>query len=78
MSPKNYAHIFKSAPARAVSKSDATDRAAREIIDRDATAADAKTDRLRAARLAREAEQAELAAQQPAPVKKRKKQSLQP
>ena len=73
MSSKSYANIFKSAPERAVSKSDATDRAAREIIDRDATAAAAKVDRLRAARLAREAEMADQAAKQPASAKKRRK-----
>lgn len=68
------AGIFKPAPSRSESKNDATDRAAREIIAAEATATEVKTAKLRAARLAREAEQA---ANPPpvaeAPVKKRKK-----
>ena len=72
MTQKSYAHVFKASPsARPATKTEITDRAAREIIDREANASEAKIDRLRAARLAREAE---LAAQAPAaPVKKRKK-----
>lgn len=51
-------------PSRAESKADATDRAARTIIDGEAARREAKTERLRLARLARE--EAEAAA---APVK---------
>ena len=47
--------IFKPTPSRTEAKSDATTRAAREIIDSEAAARIAKTERLRAARLAREA-----------------------
>lgn len=50
--------------SRAEAKGDATTRAAREIIESEAAARAAKTERLRAERLAREAEA-------PAPVAKK-------
>jgi|GEM_PF-1168942 len=66
--------VFKPTPSRSETKSDTTDRAAREIIASEAAAMQAKTAKLRAERLAREAEEA---ANPPpvaeTPVKKRKK-----
>jgi hypothetical protein len=53
--------IFKPTPSRMETKSDATTRVAREIIDREAAARSAKTERLRAARLARGAMEAPVA-----------------
>jgi hypothetical protein len=47
--------IFKPKPSPTEGKGDATTRAARVIIDNEAAATAAKTERLRAARLAREA-----------------------
>lgn len=47
--------IFQATPSRAESKSDTTTRIAREIINGESAAWTAKTERLRAARLAREA-----------------------
>jgi len=47
--------VFKPAAPRPDEKRDATTRAARVIIDREAAVRQAKTERLRAARLAREA-----------------------
>lgn len=46
--------VFKPLQTRTETRSDATARAAREIIDTEATARAAKTERLRAARLARD------------------------
>lgn len=67
-------NVFKPTPSRSESKSDAIDRAAKEIIASETAAMLAKTAKLRAARLAREAEEA---ANPPpvveAPAKKRKK-----
>lgn len=67
-------NVFKPTPSRSESKSDATNRAAREIIAGETAAMLAKTAKLRAARLAREAEEA---ANPPPvaepPAKKRKK-----
>lgn len=60
--------IFKQTPTRTESKNDATDKAAREIIMSEAAATAAKTAKLRAERLAREALQA---AEPPAPKEKR-------
>jgi hypothetical protein len=51
-------------------KGDATTRAARAIIDQETASRDAKTARLRAARLARDAELAAVEAQKPAVLKK--------
>lgn len=47
--------VFQPKASRQEAKADATTRVAREIIDREVTAREAKTERLRAARLAREA-----------------------
>jgi hypothetical protein len=57
--------IFKPKLTRTEAKGDATTRAAREIIHAEAAAEAKKTARLRAARLAQEA-------QQPAPVEKKR------
>jgi hypothetical protein len=46
--------VFQLKPSRQETKADATTRAAREIIDSEAIAREAKTERLRAARLAQE------------------------
>ncbi|WP_428249141.1 hypothetical protein [Ferrovibrio sp.] len=46
--------LFKPVPTRTESTRDTTSRVAREIIDSELGAQQAKTDRLRAARLARE------------------------
>lgn len=55
--------VFTPKPNRAETRADITSRIAREIIDQEVLARDAKTDRLRAARLAREAEEAAVACQ---------------
>jgi len=47
--------VFKPAASRPEEKGDATTRAARDIMDGEAAARDAKTERLRTARLAKEA-----------------------
>jgi hypothetical protein len=60
--------IFKPKPSRMEAKGDATTRAAWQIIDAEAAAQAAKTARLRAARLAREA-----AKPAPAPATGKKK-----
>jgi hypothetical protein len=57
--------IFKPAASRAEAKNDTTTRMAREIIDREANAMKAKTERLRVARLAQESDAP------PAPVAKK-------
>ncbi|MFD1331615.1 hypothetical protein ACFQ4O_06330 [Methylopila musalis] len=63
--------LFK--PSKAEAKGDATTRAARAIIDQETARRDAKTERLKAARLARdEAEQAAAAQAAPAPARKRR------
>lgn len=46
--------LFKPAPSRTEAKTDMTTRVARQILDLEATARAAKTERLRAARLAQE------------------------
>lgn len=51
--------IFKPAPSRIETKSDATTRVAREIIDSEAKTRLEKTERLRAARLAQVVSQGE-------------------
>ena len=58
--------VFKPALTRIESRQDATTRAAMAIIASESAAVDAKTDRLRAARLAHEA-------QNPAPAKTTKR-----
>ena len=47
--------VFRPKSSKQEAKADITTRVARDIIDGEATARDAKTERLRAARLAREA-----------------------
>ena len=48
--------LFKPVPSRTEAKTDMTSRVARQILDLEATAREAKTKRLRAARLAQEAD----------------------
>jgi hypothetical protein len=60
--------VFKPTNSRADTKIDTTTRIAREIIDHTNAARMAKTERLRAVRLAREAE-AEAPPEKPAPKK---------
>ncbi len=60
--------VFKPTLSRMESKNDATTRAARGIVDTEAAAMAAKTERLRAARLAREASE-----EKPAAPEKRRK-----
>ena len=60
--------IFKPTPSRTEAKSDVTTRTARAIVDTEATLRAAKTKRLRAARLAREAIE-----EPAAPVKKERR-----
>ncbi|CDX31791.1 conserved hypothetical protein [Mesorhizobium sp. ORS 3359] len=48
--------LFKPAPSRTEAKTDTTSRVARQIQDLEAKERSAKTERLRAARLAQEAE----------------------
>lgn len=57
--------VFQSKPSKQEAKADITTRAARQIMDAEVSVRDAKTERLRAARLAQE--QAETPA--PAPKK---------
>lgn len=63
----------KNSKAAARAKGEETTRVAREIIDRETAARDAKTERLKALRLAKEREDAESAAVAPAPKKPRKR-----
>lgn len=58
--------IFKTAASVRAAKSDATTTAAREIIDKEVADRNAKTERLRAARLAQEGGEAVSAAAKPA------------
>lgn len=64
--------IFKPTTSKAEAKSDVTTKAARSLIDTEAAARNAKTERLRAARKAQEA----VEALNPAPVKKARKQPV--
>ncbi|MBZ9986466.1 hypothetical protein LB572_05070 [Mesorhizobium sp. BH1-1-5] len=48
--------LFKQVPSRTEAKTDTTSRVARQILDLEAAARAVKTERLRAARLAQEAE----------------------
>ena len=50
--PINKDNLFATAPNKAEAKNDATTRFAKQIIDTEAKARQAKTERLRAARLA--------------------------
>jgi hypothetical protein len=61
--------VFKPTQSRFESKSEATSKAAREMSDKENLARDAKIARLKAARIAQEAE---LAAAAPPPVKEKK------
>ena len=65
--------VFKPTLSRMESKNDATTRAARGIVDTETAAMDAKTERLRAARLAREA-----SAEKPAAPEKRRRARATP
>lgn len=56
MVTKPIADVFKKKPPALESKNDATSRIAKDIINQDAIAAAAKLERLRAARLAQEAD----------------------
>lgn len=58
--------LFKPAPSRTEAKSDTTSRVARQIVDLEAAARLAKTERLRAARLAQETEAPVAAPKKPA------------
>jgi hypothetical protein len=62
--------IFKPLGSKAESKASATDAASRQIIDAEVAQREAKTAKLREARLAMEARQAAEAQANPAPVKK--------
>lgn len=64
--------IFKPTKSKAETKSEITDRTARAVIDAEANARDAKTERLKAQRLAMEAKRAAEEAANPAPVKKKR------
>ena len=66
MKPMPDTGLFKPAPSRTEVKGDATTRVARQIIDLEAAARIAKTERLRAARLAQEAEAPVAAPKKPA------------
>lgn len=66
MNGTSAAAVFQLKPSRQETKADTTTRAAWEIIDNEAAAREAKTQRLRAARLAREPAEA------PAPKTKKK------
>lgn len=63
--------LFRPARSKSESKHEITDSAARSIIDSEAARREAKTARLREARLAMEAQQQELAAEKPAKTKTR-------
>ncbi|WP_246506713.1 hypothetical protein [Mesorhizobium silamurunense] len=58
--------LFKPNPSRTEAKGDMTSRVARQIVDLEAAARIAKTERLRAARLAQEAEVPAAAPKKPA------------
>jgi hypothetical protein len=65
--------LFKPKPTAIETKQDATTKAARAIIDTEASARDRKTERLKLARLAQEEAEAEKPAPQKKPAAKRKK-----
>jgi hypothetical protein len=60
--------VFRPKPTRQETKADVTTRVARDIMDKESAARDAKTERLRTARLAREAA---VASEPQQPTKKR-------
>ncbi len=57
--------IFKPKPSKQEAKADTTTRVAREILDAESRKRDAKTERLRLARLAVEAAEPEIPANKP-------------
>lgn len=61
--------VFQPKPSKQETKADATTRAAREILDSEASARESKTERLRQARLTEEAK----AKPVEAPVKKKRR-----
>ncbi|MBW8908991.1 hypothetical protein AB6802_09310 [Mesorhizobium sp. RCC_202] len=65
--------LFKPVPSRTEAKTDATTRVARQIVDLEANARIAKTERLRAARLAQEADAPVVAPKKPAAKRSKKK-----
>ncbi|KFB08158.1 hypothetical protein [Nitratireductor basaltis] len=64
--------VFRQPMSKAETKSEITDRTARAIMDAEVNARDAKTERLKAQRLAMEAKRAAEEAANPAPVKKKR------
>jgi hypothetical protein len=66
-------NLFRPAPSRAETKSEITTRTAKAMIDADVNSREAKTARLRKARLAMEASQPE-----PEPAKPRRKAAAKP
>jgi len=69
MVKKPMSDIFKKAPPAFESKGDATTRVAQEILKQEAIAAASKLERLRAARVAQEADARAAAATAVAPVR---------
>lgn len=65
--------LFKPNPSRTEAKGDATSRVARQIVDLEAAARIAKTERLRAARLAQETEASAAAPKKSAPKRQVKR-----
>jgi hypothetical protein len=64
-------NVFKPKPSQAELRVDATTRAAQAIMDEEASSREAKTERLRAARLAKEAAEESLVQSIPAKKKPR-------
>jgi hypothetical protein len=64
--------LFKPAPSRTEAKTDMTTRVARQILDLEVSARAAKTERLRAARLAQEAAAPVVAPKKAAPKRRAK------
>lgn len=62
--------LFKPVPSRVEAKTDATTRVARQIVDLEAAARSAKTERLRAARLAQESQAPATVPKKPAQKRK--------
>lgn len=66
MKPMQDSGLFSAAPSRPEAKGDATTRVARQIVDLEAAARIAKTERLRAARLAQETDASAVVPKKPA------------
>jgi hypothetical protein len=66
-------NVFKPKPSQAELRVDATTRAAQAIMDEEASSREAKTERLRAARLAKEAAEESLVQSIPAKKKPRRR-----